>query len=189
MRVMTVYRKLLPTEASVYRDHLMRLNAQDRYARFCGFATDERIAEHCQRIDWRFAIIVGCFVRGELRAAAELRTEPKIWPGEGELALSVEPEFQNQGLGSGLMRRILTIARNRGIRSLTLICLIGNRRMQALTRRFLGELEAEGGEAVGRISLRLPNQLSLLQEAVDRGTALVNVVLDQWQGEAMPQAA
>ena len=26
-----------------------------------------------------------------LRAVAELRTEPKVWPGEGELAVSVEP--------------------------------------------------------------------------------------------------
>src|SRR4051812_19070801 len=110
MKAMTVFRKLLPTELSLYRDHLLRLDTQDRYARFCGFTTDDRINDHCRRIDWRFTIIVGCFVRGELRAAAELRTEPKVWPGEGELAVSVEREFQNQGLGSGVIGRIMTIA-------------------------------------------------------------------------------
>ena len=68
--IMTFYRKLLPTDLNVYRDHLLRLSSQDRYARFCGFKTDESIAAYCRGIDWRFTIMVGCFVRGELRAVA-----------------------------------------------------------------------------------------------------------------------
>jgi len=70
-----------------------------------------------------------------------------------------------------------------------MICLIGNRRMQAVTRKFSGQLESETGEVTGRIELPLPNQLSLLQEAIDNGAAMVNVVLDQWQGEPLPEAA
>ena len=178
---MTVYRKLLPTDLNAYRDHLLRLSANDRYARFCGFKTDEAIVGYCRGIDWRFTIMVGCFVRGELRAVAELRTEPKVWPGEGELAVSVEPGFQNQGLGSGVIQRILTVARNRTVRRLVLICLISNRRMQAIVRKFLGTLECDMGEATGWIEMPWPNQLSLMQEALDNSAALVNGVLDQWQ--------
>src|SRR5688572_7070198 len=85
-----------------------------------------------------FTIMVGCFVRGELRAVAELRTEPKVWPGEGELAVSVEKGFQGHGFGSGVVRRIMTVARNRSLRRLMLICMINNRRMQAIVRKFLG---------------------------------------------------
>ena len=186
---MTVYRKLLPTDLNAYRDHLLRLSANDRYARFCGFKTDEAIVGYCRGIDWRFTIMVGCFVRGELRAVAELRTEPKVWPGEGELAVSVEPGFQNQGLGSGVIQRILTVARNRTVRRLVLICLISNRRMQAIVRKFLGNLESECGEVIGRIELPWPNQMSLLQEALDSGTAMVNGMLDQWQGSPEPEPA
>jgi GNAT superfamily N-acetyltransferase len=178
---MTVYRKLLPTDLGTYRDHLLRLSSNDRYSRFCGFKTDEAIAVYCRGIDWRFTIMVGCFVRGELRAVAELRTEPKIWPGEGELAVSVERDFQNQGLGSGVVRRILTAARNRAIRRLVLICLMSNRRMQAVVRKFLGELDSEHGEVTGRIELPWPSQMSLLQEALDSGSAVVDGVLDQWR--------
>ena len=186
---MTVYRKLLPTDLNAYRDHLLRLSANDRYARFCGFKTDEAIVGYCRGIDWRFTIMVGCFVRGELRAVAELRTEPKVWPGEGELAVSVEPGFQNQGLGSGVIQRILTVARNRTVRRLVLICLISNRRMQAIVRKFLGNLESECGEVTGRIELPWPNQMSLLQEALDSGTAMVNGMFDQWSGGPEPEPA
>jgi ribosomal protein S18 acetylase RimI-like enzyme len=181
--IMTFYRKLLPTDLNAYRDHLLRLSSQDRYARFCGFKTDESITAYCQGIDWRFTIMVGCFVRGELRAVAELRTEPKVWPGEGELAVSVEREFQGQGIGSGVVRRIMTVSRNRSLRRLMLICMISNRRMQAIVRKFLGKLECDMGEATGWIEMPWPNQLSLMQEALDNSAALVNGVLDQWQAK------
>ena len=137
--------------------------------------------------------MVGCFVRGELRAVAELRTEPKVWPGEGELAVSVEKEFQGQGFGSGVVRRIMTVSRNRSLRRLMLICMINNRRMQAIVRKFLGKLECDSGEATGWIEMPWPNQVSLIQEMLDNSAALVNGVLDQWQGrpeeEAVPSAA
>ena len=137
--------------------------------------------------------MVGCFVRGELRAVAELRTEPKVWPGEGELAVSVEKEFQGQGVGSGVVRRIMTVSRNRSLRRVMLICMISNRRMQAIVRKFLGKLECDSGEATGWIELPWPNQVSLMQEALDSSAALVNGVLDQWQAKpeeaAVPSAA
>ena len=180
---MTFYRKLLPTDLNAYRAHLLRLSPQDRYSRFCGFKTDESITTYCHGIDWRFTIMVGCFVRGELRAVAELRTEPKVWPGEGELAVSVEREFQGQGFGTGVVRRIMTVARNRAIRRLMLICMINNRRMQAIVHKFLGKLESDSGEATGWIELPWPNQVSLMQEAIDGAATLVNGVLDQWQGK------
>ena len=130
-----------------------------------------RSAAYCRGIDWRFTIMVGCFVRGELRAVAELRTEPKVWPGEGELAVSVEKEFQGQGFGSGVVRRIMTVARNRSLRRLMLICMISNRRMQAIVRKFLGKLECDSGEATGWIEMPWPNQVSLMQEALDNSAA------------------
>ena len=74
-----------------------------------------------------------------------------------------------------------------------LICMISNRRMQAIVRKFLGKLECDSGEATGWIELPWPNQVSLMQEALDSSAALVNGVLDQWQGKpeevAVPSAA
>src|SRR5690349_18263753 len=102
---MTVYRKLLPGEADRYRDHLLRLDRDDRYARFCGIRSDGAIGGFCAALDWHTAVVIGCFVQGTLRAAAELRTDPVRWPGEGELAISVEAAWQNRGIGAALLRR------------------------------------------------------------------------------------
>jgi hypothetical protein len=65
--------------------------------------------------------------------------------------------------------------------------------MQAIVRKFLGKLECDNGEATGWIEMPWPNQVSLMQEALDNSAALVNGVLDQWRGrleeEAVPSAA
>ena len=100
---MTFYSKLLPTDLNAYRAHLIRLSPRTAIRVSAASRRMKSITTYCHGIDWRFTIMVGCFVRGELRAVAELRTEPKVWPGEGELAVSVEKEFQGQGIGSGVV--------------------------------------------------------------------------------------
>jgi GNAT superfamily N-acetyltransferase len=186
---MPIFRKLLPGEQGQYRDHLLRLDKQDRYARFCGMKSDDSIEDYCRGIDWRFVIIVGCFVDGTLRAVAEVRTDPKVWPGEGELAVSVEPGFQGRGLGKGAVQRVMTMARNRAIRSLTVVCLPGNRRMQAIVRDFDGALRLEEGEAVGRLNLGWPDRTSLLAEAIDISAALLQTMVGGWGPDAVKAPA
>lgn len=176
---MTVYRKLLPTEMRHYQAHLLRLDHEDRYARFAGMVSDAMIQNHCEGMDWRSTLVVGCFIGGELRAALELRTDSAPWPEEAELALSVEHSWQRQGAGAALMRRALIVARNRRIRRIHMICQISNRRMQALARKFDGVIERDGGEASGAIELSRPNQVSLMLEMLDDGTAAFNIVLDR----------
>ncbi len=182
---MAIFRKLLPGEQGLYQDHLLRLDNQDRYARFCGTKSDDSIENYCNGIDWRFAVIIGCFVDGTLRAVAEVRTDPKAWPGEGELAVSVEPGFQGRGLGKGAVQRVMTAARNRAVRSLIVICLPGNRRMQAIVRDFKGALRLEDGEVVGRLDLGWPDRTSLLAEAIDVSAALFQTLIGGWAPNAV----
>lgn len=181
---MTVYRKLLPTELPRYREHLLRLDREDRYSRFSGTVSDEVIGQHCLRIDWRCTIIVGAFVDGELRGALELRTDPTFWPDNAELALSVERACQRRGVGAELLRRALVIARNRGIRCATMICLPENRRMQGLARKFDARLSREDAEVSSAITLEWPNHMTLIQEVVDDGAGALTVVFDQMRRRA-----
>ena len=46
--------------------------------------------------------------------------------------MTVEDRWQDQGLGTELLRRAIVHARNRGLKSLYMICLTDNRRMQAI---------------------------------------------------------
>lgn len=186
---MPVYRKLLPAERHRYPGHLLRLDRTDRYARFTGTVSDAVIERHCTTIDWGRTLVVGAFHQGELRGAVELCTDRLLWPDEAELAVSVEKPYQEQGVGTALVRRALTIACNRRIKRVHMLCLADNRRMRALARRCGGSVEQDGGELDIAIALPPPTQFSLALEAVEAGAGAFGAVLDQWQGAPADAAA
>ncbi|WP_448191164.1 GNAT family N-acetyltransferase [Azospirillum sp. sgz301742] len=186
---MPVYRKLLPAEHHRYPGHLLRLDRTDRYARFTGTVSDAVIERHGDTLDWRRTIVVGGFHQGELRGAVELCTDRMLWPHDAELAMSIEKPFQEQGMGTAMVRCALTIARNRGIERVHMLCLADNRRMRALASRFGGTMERDGGEVTVTITLPPPNQFSLALEAFEAGAGAFGAVLDQWQAAGPDLAA
>ena len=170
---MTAFRKLLPSELLRYREHLLRLDSIDRHMRFGGAVSDAVIEQHCLRMDWHDTVVIGCFEDGELRGAAELRTAGDLFPSRGELAFSVERAFQGRGFGRALMTRIITVARNRGIRQVNLICLLENRAMQNLAQKFSSNRVVDAGEVGVSIRLDRADQLSLMSEALEESANLV----------------
>ncbi len=174
---MPIIRKILPTELPQYRAHLLRLDRTDRYARFTGTLSDEAVERHCAAIDWGRTVILGAFEDGVLRGAVELCGDRILWPQQAEFGVSVESVLQGKGVGSTLVRRILTVARNRGIRHVHMMCLSENVRMRALARRFAGRLALDSGEITSRFELPPPNQFSLALEALEDGTGAFNSIL------------
>lgn len=174
---MPVIRKILPTELPLYRAHLLRLDRADRYARFAGTVSDESLARHCATIDWTRTTLIGAFLNGELRAALELCGDRVLWPNEAEFGVSVERELQGRGVGSTLIRRALTVARNRSIGRVHMLCLAENIRMRALARRFGGRIAMEYGEITARFDLPAPNQFSFALEALEDGSGAFNSML------------
>ncbi len=168
---MHVYRKLLPAEIGLLHDHLLRPSPGDRHCRFSGSVTDFVISEHCRRIDWFRTVAIGCFIDGILRAAAELRLDDPRIGWRCEVAVTVEGAWQSQGHGTELLRRSITVCRNRAIRSIYMICLLENRRMQHIARRFEGDLVLGDGEAEVQIALPFPDQFTLAREALDETAA------------------
>ena len=179
---MPVIRKVLPSEAGQYKAHLLRLNGNDRYARFTGTVSERVIEQHCDAMDWSRTLLIGAFdEEGVLRGAVELCTDRLLWPNEAELAVSVEPCMQGQGVGTSLMRRGLNIARNRAIRNIHLICLSDNFRMRALAQRLGGKLTMDGTEVSARIALTAPTQFSYALEALEDGANVFKSVLERFQ--------
>src|SRR5437899_10631300 len=66
-------RKLWIGEAEIYRDHLLRLDADSRRSRFAGAVSDEFVQDYADLSFGIDAVIHGFFVDGILRGAAELR--------------------------------------------------------------------------------------------------------------------
>ena len=171
-------RKLWPTEHEHFRDHLLRLDKDTRRMRFAHGVFDSFIEDYAGRMNDMGSIVFGYFVHGEIRAAAELRKLADHWGHEAEAAFSVERAYQDQGIGSALMGRVIRAARNRGVRLLFMSCLAENAKMQAIAKKHEAVLRFEYGEVIGEIIPNGPDYFSLLAEAVDDRVGYMMAVLD-----------
>lgn len=107
-------RRLWPADAIALRDHLLRLSPD-----LAPDATEltRRIQDH----DWSDTLIIGAFEGDALRGLVEFTPGP-----DAKLAISVEEQSCNRGLGTQLLDRAMVMARNHGASFVTMICLPGN---------------------------------------------------------------
>jgi GNAT superfamily N-acetyltransferase len=159
-----VIRRLGSFERGRIRDHLLRLDEEDREQRFGGFATLDRIGAHCAGLDLARVVVLGFMAAGEARGIGEIRPLPGIWPRAAEVAISVERAFQGQGIGGALLRRLTLAARNRWIRRLHMLCPLDNGRMVRLARRLESRLSFAEGQVEADIKLPWPTGWTLLEE-------------------------
>jgi GNAT superfamily N-acetyltransferase len=171
-------RKLWIGDLSALRAHLKRLDAEARRLRFGGLMTDKFIDAYVDTALRLDATIFGVFIDGEIRASAELRSIFGAATPDAEAAFAVEADWQDQGLGSELMDRILTAAQNRGIARLHMICLSENARMRHLAGKFGARLTFAEGEVTGEVSPAGPTVVSLLDEFVHDTQGFVTAVFD-----------
>ena len=171
-------RKLWPTESDLFRDHLLRLDKDSRRMRFAHGVSDSFIEDYAGRMNDMGSIVFAYFVDGQIRAAAELRKLADHWGEEAEAAFSVERAYQDQGIGSALMGRVIRAARNRGVRLLFMSCLAENAKMQTIAKKHEALLRFEYGEVIGEIIPNGPDYFSLLAEAVDDRVGYMMAVLD-----------
>jgi GNAT superfamily N-acetyltransferase len=171
-------RKLWPAETDKFRDHLLRLDKESRRLRFAHGVSDRFLEDYAARVNEQGAILFGYFEHGEMRAAAELRKLGETWGQEAEAAFSVEPGYQEKGIGTELMGRVIRAARNRGVHLLFMSCLAENGKMQAIARKHDAELRFEYGEVVGEIIPEDANYFSLWEEAVEDRVGFMLAVLD-----------
>ena len=141
--------------------------------RFHNSVRDSYISSYSANIDWLSATVLGYFVEGQLRGVAELIPSRDAWPRTAELALSVDRPFQNQGIGTSLLRHALVMARNRLIGTVYLTCLPGNRKMQHMARKVGARLAVRDGLAEGEIFPPGPSYLSFMQEVAAESQAFV----------------
>jgi GNAT superfamily N-acetyltransferase len=162
-----VIRRLWAGERDRIRDHLLRLDGEDRLLRFGGYASAARIADYCEGLDWSRALFMGYVVGGEVRGLAQLEPIAGTWPRAAEVAVSVERPFQNRGIGSALLRRLVVAARNRLIERIYMVCLMDNGRAVRMARRLGGALHFRNGEAEAQLEPPWPTPWTLLEETLD----------------------
>ena len=177
---MIIIRKLLPMEYPAYAAHLKRLDHVDRASRFHASVSDKTIDAHVDAMGWADSMVIGAFVDDGLAAAAELHGQRRDWYHGAEIAVTVESRFQGQGLGTEVVRRAVTVARNRSMRCVTMICLADNNRMRRIARHLRCTFVDEEGALAVAIDVGWPSPQSLLQEMVDDGLSMAMVSLGSW---------
>lgn len=173
-----VFRKLWPSESACFRNHLLRLDKNSRRMRFAHGVSDAFIEEYAARMSAMGSVVFAFIADGDVRAAAELRKLGDTWGREAEAAFSVENAYQDRGIGTELMGRVIRTARNRGVQLLYMSCLAENAKMQAIARKYDAELRFEYGEVVGEIVPDNANYFSILAEAVEDRVGFMLAVLD-----------
>lgn len=174
-------RKLWSSESDKFRDHLLRLDKETRRMRFAHAVSDSFIEDYAARMSDFGSIVYGHIIDGEVRAVAELRKLGDTWGQDAEAAFSVEKDYQEMGIGSELMGRVIRAARNRGVKHLYMSCLAENKKMQAIARKHDAELRFEYGEVIGEIVPEEPSYFSMLAEAVDDRVGFMMAVLNLQQ--------
>jgi GNAT superfamily N-acetyltransferase len=171
-------RKLWPSEAGKFRNHLLRLDRSSRRMRFAHGVSDAFIEDYASRMADMGGIVYAYFVGDQVRGAAELKKLGDTWGREAEAAFSIEQPLQEHGIGTELMGRVIRAARNRGVQHLVMSCLAENGKMQSIARHYDAELRFEYGEVIGEIVPQGPNYFSLLAEAVEDRFGYMMAVLD-----------
>jgi GNAT superfamily N-acetyltransferase len=171
-------RKLWDAEAHAYRDHLLRLDLESRRNRFCGAIADDTIRSYAATARGPDVVLHGFFVDGVLRGAADLRIVRPLDLQEAEAAFSIEKPWQSHGVGSALLERTRLSARNRGIKHVQVSCLMENRRMQHLARKFEADITFDFGSVIGTMENPRPTPLSLMQEMTADGHSFAAAYID-----------
>ncbi len=171
-------RRLWPTETDKFRDHLLRLDKDSRRLRFAHSVSDAFVEDYASRMAEYGSLVYGHVVDGKVRGAAELRRLGDGWGEEAEAAFSVEKAYQDNGVGSDLMGRVVRAARNRLVRRLYMSCMAENAKMQVIAKKHEAVLRFEYGEVIGEILPETPDYFSMVAEAAEDRVGFMIAVLD-----------
>lgn len=159
-------RRLWKADQQILVDHFQRLDPPTRRQRFGAAVSDGHVKDYAEHILSIESLVYGAFLAGELRGVAELRGFLGSWPPKAEAALSVEPAWQAEGVGDALFNRLVAAAQNRGIKTIHMLCLRENERMQNLAKKHDAILEFDTGDVEAKLDPPWPTPMSLVEEMV-----------------------
>ena len=146
-------RRLLIWDRAAFRSHFDRLSVHDRRLRFHGMVGDAFLDRHCERVASPTTIILGAFENNVLRGVAEVSLVGGRSPTLAELALSVDTDCQNRGVGAALTEGALRLARARQIDEMRCVCTRENPTVCRICRKLGAELTTSEDKIIGAFVL------------------------------------
>jgi len=154
--------------------HFVALGSEDRRLRFGIALSDAAVRAYVARIDFgqdaAFAVLDDEL---ELLGVAHLARDR----ASAELGVSVRAGERGRGVGSALLARAHTRARNWAMRTLFMHCLRENGAMMHLARKQGMDIASEAGEADARLNLAPPDAATHFGEVFAQRVALFDYAL------------
>ena len=173
MKVQHQTLELLPD----YANHLKSLTNEDRYTRFGFNIKDESIDQLILNMLYNkndhhlFTAIVNDKIAG----FGHLAKEDSDW----ELAVSVNKEFQGQGVAKELMYFMIAWGKTHGVQSVFMHCISQNQKIQHLARKFgLRTVERSGGEITAKVELPGATPLDYTSEFMREQKELAHQIIE-----------
>lgn len=171
--VIVPIRSLGPGHRDRIANHLLELDADDRYLRFGYQATDEHIRGYVAGLNFERDDIFGIYNRKlELIAMAHLAFADQ--PGHSscaEFGVSVLKKARGRGYGGRLFERAAIHARNEGVDLMFIHALTENTAMLKIARSHGAVLERAGSETDAHLRLPPATLDSRMSEMVDEQVA------------------
>lgn len=177
----TPIKELGESERELFKQHLLALQADDRYLRFGNPLSDDAIGAYVDRIDFTIDTIFGVFDDGLTLVAAghfaPTRDEAPNVVRSAEFGLSVSGVARGTGMGTALFYRAASHARNLQIGTLFMHCLSQNRAMIRIARKAGMEIHQAQGEADAYLSLPPGDLASAIEEGVQQQIAIFDYAI------------
>lgn len=159
-----IIRRVLPTEYHKYKEHLRKLDAASRHLRFTSNVSDQYIDAFCDSLNPETDVLF-CVEDFDLNFIGVGHISV-ISPFE--LALSVLPQYQKQGIGSTLMERMINYCRAHDINTGFVVFCQSNAPIHKLCKRHGISIEMNYGEVTGSLSLDSPTIKDYLNEMTEQ---------------------
>lgn len=151
--------------------HFLQLSAEDRRLRFGLSLPDDAVREYVSRVDFDEHAVFGVFDENmQLDAVAHLARKNE----SAELGISVVQAARGRGLGSALLARSHTHARNWGVEVLRMQCLTENAAMMRIALKQGMTIVRQSGEADAFLSLPPADATSRDEAAFDQCVAALD---------------
>lgn len=141
-------------------NHFLRLDSESRSSRFCSSISDENMTNYVNKIDFKNGIF-GLFNENlEIIGLGEcvfFKDKDKL---TAEVAFTVEKEYQGNGLGNKLMKRVVQYANSRDVHELQMYCIRTNQAILHLAKKYKLVPQYEGTEISGVV--KTPNILPFI---------------------------
>lgn len=160
-----------------YARHLKNLSDADRYTRFCYNIKDETIDQFILTVLYHpnDHHLFTASVDNKLVGFGHLAREGDNW----ELAVSIDSEYQGQGIANQLMDQMIVWGKTRGIHSVFMHCITQNTKIQHLARKHgLRTVERDGAEVTSRVDLPAPTPMDYTTQFLHEQQNILEQIVD-----------